>query len=148
MLLSLEDDYEKLVAFLVACLMAVLPFYSAMAYPTVGTSPQYTLPVTRDSGTFTNYHFPTKYFRGNNTGFEVELNSATVGGTEITVVTYKHSINSGADGTWYKHGTGTTNTDELGICSFKSSSSYYYCYKLTKTTSGKININYTVRNTP
>lgn len=119
---------------------------SALAYPKVGTSTKYYLPITRDSGSFQNFHFPSKYFRGGNNGFEIELNSATVGGTDIAVTTYKYSVSDGVSGTWYTHGTGTTNTDELGICSFKSSSNYYYCYKFTKTTSGTININYSVRN--
>lgn len=131
---------KKWFAVFVAFLIATLPLCSAFAYPTVGTSTLYSLPITRNSGSFTNYHFPTKYFRGNNSGFEIELNSATESATDITVVTYKYKVSDGVGGTWYKHGSGTTNTDELGICSFISSSSYYYCYKLTKTTSGTINI--------
>jgi len=136
---------KKTIALFLALAIFTLPL-SALAYPTVGSSTRYSLPITRDSGSFTNYHFPTKYFRGGNNGFEIELNSATVGGTDITVTTYKYSVSDGVGGTWYTHGTGTTNTDELGICSFRSSSSYYYCYKLTKTTSGTVNINYSVRN--
>lgn len=139
---------KKVFAVFMACLIATLPFYGAFAYPTVGTSPQYSLPITRDSGSFTNFHFPTKYFRGSSGGFEVELNSATANNTNITVVTYRYNVSDGVGGSWNKHESGTTNTNELGICSFKSSSSYYYCYKLTKTTSGTININYTVRKCP
>lgn len=138
---------KKLLAVMIALLISIVPICGAFAYPTVGTSTLYSLPKTYDSGDFTKSHFPTRYFKGNSSGFEIELNSATVAGTDIDIYTYKYLISSGTTGTWYKHGGSSTDTDELGICSFKASSSYYYCYKLAKSTSGKININYTVRKT-
>lgn len=136
---------KKKLVFVILLIMCLSFSAVALAYPTVGTSSRITLPKTYSSGEFANYHFPTRYFKGSSSGFEIELNSATVGGTDIDIYTYRRATSLGNGNTWQYHQGSSTDTTTLGICSFTASSSNYYCYKLTKTTSGTINVGYTVR---